>query len=153
MKDLETLIRQRMEEITPPEVLEKLVLPSPISYVLGVEMLEFVEEVPSLRCQYPVNDDHRNPYGYLQGGILAALMDNTIGILGLLVAPPSVTTQFNITYIRPVTPQTKIVRVQSIVTERTRRLLFFSATAMNLEGKTLATAQATQQITDVSERS
>lgn len=152
MNDLETLIRQRVEQITPPEVLEKLVLPSPISHVLGVELLAFDEEVPSLRCQYPVNDDHRNPYGYLQGGILAALMDNTIGILGLLVAPPSVTTQFNISYIRPVTPQEKLAQVEAIVTERTRRMLFFSATATNAAGKTLAQAQAVQQITDVTGR-
>lgn len=152
MNDLETLIRQRMEQITPPDVLEKLVLPSPISYVLGVELLEFDEAVPSLRCQYPVNDDHRNPYGYLQGGILAALMDNTIGILGLLVAPPSVTTQFNISYIRPVTPQEQMAWVQATVTERTRRMLFFSATASNSAGKTLAQAQAVQQITDVTGR-
>jgi len=152
MNDLETLIRQRMEQITPPDVLEKLVLPSPISHVLGVELLEFDETIPALHCQYPVNDDHRNPYGYLQGGILAALMDNTIGILGLLVAPPSVTTQFNISYIRPVTPQEKIVRVEATVTERTRRLLFFHAKAINSAGKTLSSAQATQQITDVTGR-
>jgi uncharacterized protein (TIGR00369 family) len=152
MNELETLIRQRMEQVTPPDVLEKLVLPSPISFVLGVELLEFDESVPSLRCQYPVNDDHRNPYGYLQGGILAALMDNTIGILGLLVAPPSVTTQFNISYIRPVTPQETVVQVRAMVTERTRRMLFFHAKALNTAGKTLSMAQATQQITDVTGR-
>lgn len=152
MSDLETLIRRRIEETTSPEVLEKLVLPSPISHVLGVQMVAFEEEEPSLTCQYPVNDAHRNPYGYLQGGMLAALMDNTIGILGLLVAPPSVTTQFNISYIRPVTPQEKIVTVKAIVTERTRRLLFFQAKAMNAAGKTLSSVQATQQITDVTGR-
>ena len=41
-------------------------------------------------ARFPVLERYHNPAGVVQGGVLAAAVDNVIGPLSYLVAPPSV---------------------------------------------------------------
>ncbi|MEL7435675.1 MAG: PaaI family thioesterase, partial [Chloroflexota bacterium] len=137
-----TEMTDAMRQAIPEGMREKLILPPPVFEALGGKVLDFDLDAQTMRVQFPVEDRFRNPLGFLQGGIIAAMMDNTVGPLSFLVAPPSVTTQFNTTYIRPVTPQDKIVIVEAVVTERTRRNIYMTATALNEAGKTVAIGHA-----------
>ncbi|MDX1993058.1 MAG: PaaI family thioesterase [bacterium] len=119
-----------------------LEIPPKVFLDMEGEMLEYIEG-KSLRVRFPVKERYQNPLGYMQGGMIVAAMDNTIGPLSYLVAPPSVTTQLNTSYIRPVTPQDAYIEVVAILVERTRRQIFLSAEAMNPAGKRVATCTAT----------
>lgn len=121
-----------------------LKIPPPIFLDMEGEMLESGDTFMKIR--FPVKERYQNPFGYMQGGMIVAAMDNTIGPLSFIVAPPNVTTQLNISYIRPVTQETEYIIVEATVKEQTRKMLFIEARALNPEGKVLCIAQATHQI-------
>ncbi|MEQ8677733.1 MAG: PaaI family thioesterase [Aggregatilineales bacterium] len=120
-----------------------LVLPPPVFTTMGGEILDVDLEARTLKAKFPNMPEYRNPMGFMQGGIIITLMDNTMGPLSFMVAQPSVTTQLNTSYLRPVTPQDEFVYVTASVDEMTRRQLFMSARATNAEGKTFAICYAT----------
>jgi len=148
-----------MTEGQPPDIMDSmrqslgqaasgLKLPPPVFVELGTEVVSFDAETATMICRFPVQERWQNPLGFMQGGVIAATLDNTIGPLSFMVAPPSVTTQMNLTYLRPVTPQETQITVTARLVERTRRLLVFSAQAVGSDGKTLALCSATQQIVE-----
>jgi uncharacterized protein (TIGR00369 family) len=109
---------------------------------MGAEVVSY-EEGAALTVRFPFDERFTNPMGVMQGGMIGAAVDNTIGPLSFLVAPPSVTTQFNLTFLRPVKPALDHFLVEARLTERTRQYLFFSARVTAPEGAALALAQAT----------
>ena len=119
-----------------------LELPPKVFVDMGGAFVAF-EEGRALTARFPNLPRHQNPMGFMQGGIIAAVIDNTIGPLSFLVAPPSVTAQLNITYIRPVTPEDAYVEVEGRVVERTRTQILLAARVSNPAGKLVAIAQAT----------
>lgn len=121
-----------------------LKIPPPIFELLGGEVLEVTEN--SMTTRYPVRPEYQNPFGYMQGGILAAVIDNTIGPLSFLIAPPSVTTHFNISYVRPVGEEQAFVTVTGKLTHRTKRQLFMEAEVVNEAGKVVCFAHAIHNI-------
>lgn len=97
-------------------------------------------------ARFPMLEQHQNPMGHMQGGMIAAAVDNVIGPLSYLVAPPSATAQMQVTYLAPVTPDFEYVEVTARLTHRAGRHLVFDATVTDPAGKTLAVAHATQTI-------
>ncbi len=79
-----------------------LKLPPPIALLMEVEFVSY-EEGESMTNRFPVKESYQNPAGHMQGGMIAAAVDNTVGPLSFLLAPYSTTTHLNLTYIRPVT--------------------------------------------------
>ena len=100
----------------------------------------------ALVARFPLQERHQNPMGHLQGGMVAALVDNVIGPLSYLVAPPSATAQMSLTYLAPVTPDLAYVEVEARLAHRGGRQLVFEATVAAPDGTTLAVAHATQTI-------
>jgi acyl-coenzyme A thioesterase PaaI-like protein len=47
-------------------------------------------------------EKYRNPFGTMQGGMIATAVDNTIGPLRDVVAPPNVTRTLEMRYSHPV---------------------------------------------------
>lgn len=133
-----------------PDVLERLrslapsglQIPPPVFTEMGAEIVGY-EEGTALTVRFPFDERFTNPLGVMQGGMIGAAIDNTIGPLSFLVAPPSVTTQFNLTFLRPIKPALDHFLVEGRLTEKTRQYLFFEARVTDPEGTTLALAQAT----------
>ena len=129
-----------------------LTLPPPVFEAMQTEVLDYRPGVPethlgaTMRARFPTLDAHQNPMGHMQGGMIAAAMDNVIGPLSYLVAPPSATAQMSVTYLAPVTPDLEYVEVTARLTHRAGRQLVFEATMAAPSGKTLAVAHATQTI-------
>jgi uncharacterized protein (TIGR00369 family) len=121
-----------------------LQIPPPIFLMMEGEILEMSDT--TLKAKFPVKADYRNPFGYMQGGMLVAAMDNTMGPLSFTAAPPNVTTQLNTTYIRPVTADDAYIIVEATVTQKTRRQLFLSATVTNPYGKVVCFAHASHMV-------
>jgi hypothetical protein len=82
----------------------------------------------------------------MQGGMVAAAIDNTIGPLSVLVAPPNVTRHMELKYSRAVTPQTGYITVIAQLLERDGNWLTFKAEARDPQGKRLVRAKAVHWI-------
>jgi uncharacterized protein (TIGR00369 family) len=123
-------------------------IPPPVFIAMQGELLAFNSEDGVLRARFPVLEKHLNPYGAMQGGIVAAAIDNTLGPLSMLVAPPNVTRRLELKYSRPVTPDLDHITVEARLLERKGQQLKFRAEVRDQEGMLLARARAMHWIID-----
>ncbi len=78
-------------------------LPPPVFTYMQGEFLEYDPERGVLTNRFPVLEKYLNPYGAMQGGMVAAAVDNTLGPLSMLVASPNVTRKLELKYSNPIT--------------------------------------------------
>lgn len=125
-----------------------LVIPPPAFVAMQGEFLEFDENGKTLTARFPILENQLNPFGTMQGGFIAAAVDNTIGPLSLLVAPVSVTRRLEMKYRRAVTPQDVFIRVQARLVERKKRRLRLDVTFTSSQGIEVASAKAIHWVID-----
>jgi len=113
---------------------------------MNADIQAYDPEAQVLRVRVPVKARYENPTGAMQGGFLCAALDNVLGPLSYLVAPPSATTQLNVTFLRPVRPEHAFIDVEARFEERAGKQLVFSGTARTPDGKTAVTCTATCRI-------
>lgn len=122
--------------------LGEYVIPPPVFVAMQGEFLRFDLDDGSLTARFPVLGDYLNPFGAMQGGMIAAAVDNTLGPLSVLVAPRNVTRRLEVTYSRPITPDLGTIVVVGKLLERAGRRLFFKADVRDEAGVRLARAKA-----------
>lgn len=123
-----------------------LKIPPPVFTEMGGQIDLLDSSAQRLVARFPVQPRFQNPLGMMQGGMIAAAIDNTLGPLSFIVAPPSVTRTLEITYLRPVTPdQTEIVAEATVVSQDEREVVI-QVEVTSLSGKLLARGRATQKI-------
>ncbi len=83
------------------------------------EIQRYDPEAQTLQVQFPVETRYENPMRVMQGGFLSAALDNVLGPLSYLVAPPSVTTRLDVRFLRPVTREYDTITVSGTVEDRT----------------------------------
>jgi acyl-coenzyme A thioesterase PaaI-like protein len=127
---------------------DEYLIPPPVFKAMQGEFLDFDEEHGILKTRFPVLEKFLNPYGSMQGGMIAAAVDNTFGPLGMLVAPPNVTRRFEIKYSRPVTPDLEFITVSARLMNRSGRWVDLSAEVRDPAGNLLARAKARHWIVD-----
>jgi acyl-coenzyme A thioesterase PaaI-like protein len=127
---------------------DEYLIPPPVFDAMEGEFLAFDLDAGTLTTRFPVLEAHLNPYGSMQGGMVAAAVDNTLGPLSMLVAPPNVTRRLQMKYSRPVTPDLQHITVQGKLLERKGRWLKFSADVRDPEGLLMARARADHWILD-----
>jgi len=120
--------------------------PPPVFQEMEGEFLALDLEGGTLTARFPVQEKFFNPYHTLQGGIVAAAADNTLGPLSVLVAPPNMTRRMEITYARPVTADVGQITVKARFLERNESLLYFRADLYDPVGQRLARVKATHWI-------
>lgn len=146
-------------EVLPPPIAEAIaerlgdrlgefLIPPPVFLTMRGEFLTFDAQAGVLETRFPVLEEYLNPYGAMQGGMVAAAVDNTLGPLSMLVAPPNVTRRLQMKYSRQVTPDLEYITVKGKLLERKGRWLTFSAEVRDQEGALLARAQASHWIVD-----
>jgi uncharacterized protein (TIGR00369 family) len=123
-----------------------LQIPPPSFEEMSAEIRAYDPEAQTLRVRIPVADRYENPTGVMQGGFVCAALDNVLGPLSYLVAPPSATTQLNVTFLRPVRPEHEAIDVTARFEERAGKQLVFSGTVRTPDGKTAATCTSTCRI-------
>ncbi len=136
-------ITARLQALAPEGIRD--MIPPPCILDMQGELVEYVENV-SLSVRFPVLSRYRNPLGNMQGGFIVAALDNTLGPLSFLVAPPSATSALNTQYLRPVGAQETLLICTARVLERTRNTLYLTAEARLADGKLVAICQSTNQI-------
>ncbi|MDP1839439.1 MAG: PaaI family thioesterase [Reyranella sp.] len=71
------------------------------------------------------NDSHLNPSGTVHGGFAATLLDSCMGLAILSTLDKGLgqtTVEFKISLIRPITPETGLIKAEGIVLNRGRRV-------------------------------
>ena len=126
--------------------LDQYLVPPPVFKAMQAEFQDFDAEKNSLSVRFPVLGSWLNPYGMVQGGMVAAAIDNAIGPLSVLVAPPNVTRHMELKYSRAVTSETEFITVTAWLVEQDGRWLTFKAEARNPEGQRLTRAKAVHWI-------
>ena len=94
-------IAARMGELLAGGALQ---IPPPVFVEMGGEIVAWDMAAKSLAVRFPVQARFQNPMGYMQGGMIAAAVDNVVGPLSFMVAPPSVTRSLTMEYLRPIPP-------------------------------------------------
>jgi uncharacterized protein (TIGR00369 family) len=105
----------------------RLTIPPPVFVEMGGEFVDMDLDAALLTVRFPVESRFQNPLGYMQGGIIAAAIDNVIGPLSFMVAPPSVTKSLTIDYLRPVNENVEAIYVTARLERRQERELIFVA--------------------------
>jgi acyl-coenzyme A thioesterase PaaI-like protein len=131
--------------------LDDFLIPPPVFGTMQGEFLAFDLDAGSLTTRFPVLEEYLNPYGAMQGGMVAAAVDNTFGPLSLLVAPPNVTRRLEMKYSRPVTTDLESITVTARFQGRQGKQLTFSAEVRDPQGVLLARARAIHWIVDEDE--
>lgn len=126
--------------------ISEYIVPPPVFKAMQGEFLAFDQHAGVLKTRFPVLDTFLNPYGSMQGGMLAAAVDNTFGPLGMLVATPNVTRRLEMKYSHPVTPDLEFISVTAKFKEQDGRWLVFTAEVRDETGRILARAKATHWI-------
>lgn len=137
LENLEDKLGDQMEEYT---------FPPPVFIAMEGEFLKLDLESGILKNRFPVRESYLNPYGAMQGGMVAAAVDNTLGPLSVLVAPPNLTRRLEMTYSRPVTLDMGCIVVQAELTRREDPWLHFRAEVRSEQGLRLARSKAVHWI-------
>lgn len=141
--ELIMILRSRLGERA-----SELLMPPPVFDEMGGEFIEFSQEEGWLRTRFPVKPQYLNPYRTMQGGMIAAAVDNTLGPLSMLVASPNVTRKLEMKYSQPVYSNLKHLYVLGRLLIREGRTLHFTAEVRKEDGTLLARARATHWITE-----
>lgn len=131
--------------------IDEFMLPPPVFEFMRGEVLDFDPDSAYLKVRFPVLEDYLNPYGVMQGGLVAAAADNTLGPLSMLVAPPNVTRNLDMKFSHPVTPELEYIIVEARLQEQDGRRLKFSAEVRDQGGQLLARARALHWIVEMEE--
>ncbi len=125
---------------------ENYQIPPPVFVDMQGEFVHFDAEEGCIVTRFPILERYCNPYGTMQGGMLAAAIDNTLGPLSMLVARPNVTRRLEITYNRSISPEMGHITIEAQFIDADEKKLHFTARVRDLEGNLLARARATHWI-------
>jgi uncharacterized protein (TIGR00369 family) len=90
--------------------------------------------------------DHLNPEGTVHGGFTATLLDTCMGLAVRSTAAKGfgmTTLEFKVSFLRPLTPQTGLVRAEGVVLNRGRRIGSAEGRLLDRNGRLLAHATTT----------
>lgn len=126
--------------------IDDFLFPPPVFVEMQGEFLEADLENGSLTARFPIQEKYLNPYRTMQGGMIAAAIDNTLGPLSVMIAPTNVTRTIEVKYSRPVLMQMGHIVVQARLVERQELKLIFEAKVTSPNGDRLATCKAVHWI-------
>ena len=128
--------------------LKDFLIPPPIFELMRGEFLVIDVKAMRIKTRFPILPEYQNPYRTMQGGMVAAAVDNTLGPLSMLVAPPNVTRRLEMKYSHPITIDLQFIIVEGKILKREGQRLTFSADVRDLEGTLLARGKSYHWITD-----
>ena len=146
-----TVSSDRQREMNGLEFVRGLVdgtLPlNTIAETLGYDVTEAVRGRVVVTAK--PNDTHLNPFGTVHGGLAATLLDSCMGlaVLSSLEKGISQTTlEFKISLMRPITPETGLIKAEGIVLSCGRRIGTAEGRVTDCQGRLLAHGTTTCMI-------
>ncbi len=138
-----TVSAERRKEMSGLEFVQGLVdgtLPlNTIAETLGYDVTEAVSGRVTVTA-IP-NDTHLNPAGTVHGGLAATLLDSAMGLAiqsTLEKGVGSTTLEFKISLVRPITPETGMVKAEGVVLSCGRRIGTAEGRITDQQGRLLA---------------
>ena len=135
-----------MQHLQPLVESGKLQVPPPIFKDMEGEFVDFDLENKTITIRFPIKERYQNPVGYMQGGMIATAIDNTMGPLSYAIAAPSVTKKLEIEYFRPVPSSMSHITITAFVESQEERVLTLIAEVKRGDGTVLARGTATNII-------
>lgn len=129
------------------DVVDGKIPPPPAAELLGWKVLQVDPEKGTIRVEFEAKRAFLNPVGNVQGGILAAMLDDTMGPALVATLPPghfTPTLELKTNFIRPA-KLGKLIGVGKVV-HQTKSVGFLEGALVNEDGDLVATATATVRI-------
>jgi uncharacterized protein (TIGR00369 family) len=121
--------------------------PPPIAELLGFRLIEIDPDRGTIEVAFTATEQFLNPAGTVQGGMLAAMLDDTLGpalVATLGDGEWAPTTNLHVQFLRPAAPGE--LRGHGRVVRRGKDVAFLAGELRNGDGELVATATATAAI-------
>jgi uncharacterized protein (TIGR00369 family) len=121
--------------------------PPPAAATLGWELLAVDPDAGTIEVAFRASEAFLNPVGVIQGGFLAAMLDDTLGPALVATLGPgefAPTTDLHVQFLRPARPGRLMGRGR--VVRKGKDVGFLSGDLVDEAGAVVATATATAQI-------
>jgi len=128
--------------------LDHLTLP-PSSKLLGWRLLDARPEVGWIRIGFEGRSEFCNPAGFVQGGILSAMLDDTMGPAVFVMTEGrlyTATISLTVNFLAPVRPGSIVSEAE--VTQLGKTVAFMAGRLTARDGTLLATASANARLVD-----
>ncbi|MFI6581657.1 PaaI family thioesterase [Embleya sp. NPDC050493] len=129
------------------DVVEGRVTPPPAAVLLGWELVEVDPEAGTIEVAFAADERFVNPVGVIQGGFLAAMLDDTLGPALVATLPAdrfAPTLDLHVQFLRPARPGRLLGRGR--VVQRGREVCFLAGELVGADGRPVAVATATARI-------
>lgn len=129
------------------DVMQGREAPPPAAALLGWELVSIDPEAGTIEVAFAATDQFLNPAGVIQGGFLAAMLDDTLGPALVATLGPgqfAPTTDLHVQFLRPTRPGRLIGRGR--VVRRGGNVAFLAGELLDESGQTVAVATATALI-------
>jgi uncharacterized protein (TIGR00369 family) len=129
------------------DVMEGRADPPPAAELLGWKLVEVDPDQGTIEVAFTATGQFLNPAGTVQGGFLAAMLDDTLGpalVATLGVGQWAPTTDLHVQFLRPVGPGE--LRGHGRIVRRGKDVAFLAGELRNGDGELVATATATAAI-------
>lgn len=134
------------------DVMQGRTPPPPAATTLGFTLIDIDPEQGSIHVQFDAKQEFLNPMGNVQGGFLAAMLDDTLGPALVATLPKdhfAPTIELKVNFIRPAKPG-RIVGTGRVVSKG-GTIAFLAGELKTEQGELLATATATARIVKTAE--
>ena len=122
----------------------------PVAVTLGAHMLSADPDAGTIEIAFEAGPHMLNPIGTVQGGFLAAMLDDTLGPALVATLPPGYfapTLDLQVQFLRPARPGT--LTGHGRIVRRGRDVSFLAGELLDEAGRTVATATATARVRPV----
>lgn len=129
------------------DVMEGRTAPPPAAATLGFEMLACDPDAGTIEVAFTATEAFLNPFGVIQGGFLAAMLDDTLGPALVATLGPggsAPTTDLHVQFLRPAQPGRLVGKGR--VVRQGRDIGFLAGEPYDEAGEVVATATATARI-------
>jgi acyl-coenzyme A thioesterase PaaI-like protein len=120
----------------------EVTIPPPVFTKMNGRVIAYDINMKIMRIVFPIVSDYLNPFGSMQGGMIAAAIDNTIGPLSMLVGPLNYSRQLEVKYRKQIRKDTEFMTVIGKYEGRKKSQLYFSAKVVDTKNNELASAKA-----------
>jgi len=127
--------------------MEGRVDPPPAAGVLGWKLLAVDPDAGTIEVEFAATQQFLNPVGVVQGGFLAAMLDDTLGPALVATLSPgqfAPTTDLHVQFLRAAKPGRLVGRGR--IVRRGSNIGFMTGELVDESGEMVATATATAQI-------
>lgn len=129
------------------DVMEGRAEPPPAAVLLGWELVAVDPEAGTVEMSFTATEQFLNPFGAVQGGLLAAMLDDTLGPALVATLGPgesAPTTDLHVQFLRPARPGRLVGRGR--IVRKGRDVGFLAGDLVDESGEVVAVATATAQI-------